>query len=475
MKIFLIWAAPYSQLSGLINKLKGAGHEIPYWVGLYEDGKAPDLDGTIFHDHYDAWVCEPAKGVDPSEFPPPGKELIEKMYRTESLVLTMMNKKFDTLCVDERKHIYYNMLRYWDGLLGKYKPEAIVFPAFPHTVYNFIIFNLARLRGIKTIMFDVPWVSDRLLMYNDVFEGSVLLQKEIEKNLQREFKIEDLSSDIQEYYKLQTDKKSDPTPVYSKRFKENFYGVKNIFLRKWKLVRESINDGSIFRKTLRYLGKFGKQNLQKEYEALHVAPDLNKNFVYAPLCYQPEASSSPLGDMFVDQILMLETLSASLPDGWVVYVKEHFAQWWLRSSVNYSSNRYPGYYKRIAALKNVQLIPVQTDSYVLIDKAKATAVLTGTAGWEALMRSRPVIMFGYPWYRDCPELFKVQDIKSCKEALVKIKNGFKVEQKKMINYLYSFDKASFHGYFEVIAGTTPKLSRVESMKNITEVILSQIK
>ena len=33
----------------------------------------------------------------------------------------------------------------------------------------------------------------------------------------------------------------------------------------------------------------------------------------------------------------------------------------------------------------------------LIDKCKAVATITGTSGWEALIRGKPVLHFGYPW------------------------------------------------------------------------------
>ena len=31
----------------------------------------------------------------------------------------------------------------------------------------------------------------------------------------------------------------------------------------------------------------------------------------------------------------------------------------------------------------------------------------GTAGWEAVVREKPCLLFGSLWYQDCPEVFKI--------------------------------------------------------------------
>ena len=131
--------------------------------------------------------------------------------------------------------------------------------------------------------------------------------------------------------------------------------------------------------------KYFKQNIKKEYAGVQVRPDLNKKFIYVPLNYQPERTSSPQGDMFVDQILMIEILSAAIPAGWVIYVKEHPTQW-LFTGLNFTNSRYQGYYKKIAKIKNVALIPIEVDTYTLISRSQAVASVTGTAVWEAALK-----------------------------------------------------------------------------------------
>lgn len=453
MRILLVWANESPEIVNLILELKKLGHEVPYWVGNGSPDRS-SIPDVVYHDHYAAWVGNPAPGVDSSKFSPPGKELIEKMYKTESLVLTMMNKKFNNFCVDERRHIYYNMLQYWNGVLDKYKFDAIIFPVVPHTVYNYVIYELAKLRGIKTLMFAETGFLDFhvykvvCMIYEDWMEGSKKLRERTFQNSGKNFSLEDLSEDVRGLYLKRIDSREDMTLQYWTSHKNKYSGI-SYAVKKIKNIYTSIKDGTILKKIPHFFAKL-KNNLKKEYEALQACPDFNKKFIYVPLNYQPERTTSPEGDMFADQILMVETISAALSSGWIIYVKEHQSQWRVRSNVNYSSIRYKGYYKRLAQIKNVKLIPISTHSLTLIDKSAAVATVTGSAGWEAVFLSKPVLIFGYPWYRDCHGVFTVRDVVSCKKALDAISQGYQVDQQKVINYLKSFEEsvACYHPSYE---------------------------
>lgn len=470
-KIFLIWADGSRNMSDMVLELEKNGHEVVYWVGI---GKNPLPEKNfIYQDHYDAWLGKPAVGINPEKFAPLSLEFIKKMSETESLVLTMMNKKFDTFSVDERRHVYYEMLRYWNGMIEELKPDFILFPTVPHTVYNFVIYSLAKFYGIKTLMFEDSWVSDRLLKYEDWKEGSKDLKEVMKRNEGKNFYLTDLSEDLKKYYENQTDPKKDSVPVYITHFKKNSAGW-NAFKKKIKVVRGTLKDGTFIKRFFGYFGKIGKPNLKKEYEGVELTPDFSKKYVYLTLSFQPERTSSPQGDVFVDQILIAEMLSASLPEEWFIYVKEHPAQWLLRSGISFSSSRYMGYYQRLARLKNVRVMPIGTDTYKLIENCQAVASCAGTAGWEGIIRGKPMLNFGYPWYRDFPGALRINDFESCKQALLKIKNGFRPDSQMVINFLKSFDEATFHGYIEGMVEKISKLSPKESFEKVKEVIFGEL-
>ncbi|MBI4120275.1 MAG: hypothetical protein HY454_02300 [Parcubacteria group bacterium] len=186
--------------------------------------------------------------------------------------------------------------------------------------------------------------------------------------------------------------------------------------------------------------------LKKEYDRLETTFDASKKYIYIPLNVQPEKTTCPMGNVFDNQLLMIRIIASCLPDGWVIYVKEN-PQQWLAANMGSYLYRYPEYYEHIAKLKNTRLVPVSTSTYDLISKSQAVATVTGTAGWEAILRSKPTLVFGSVWYMYCNGVFRVEDTDSCRKAIQKIVAGHTPNQQKTINYLVALDKNSIRARY----------------------------
>lgn len=151
-------------------------------------------------------------------------------------------------------------------------------------------------------------------------------------------------------------------------------------------------------------------------------PALDQPYVFVALSYQPELSSNPLGGPFSNQMLMLDTLRASLPAGWQLVVKEHPSQHNPNFMFSCQGRRPPDY-AFMASLPNVTLAPMSMSSAELIASCRAVATISGTAGWEALLRGKPILAFGEAWYRFCKGAWAVRDVAKCREALAAIAAG----------------------------------------------------
>lgn len=467
------WCGSLSETVDVISALKNRSHEIKYWV-LGDDSvinKAEFLD-TIFHNHFDAIDNKSAKEVDCSKFRPLSKSFIKKLHETESVVLTMMNKHFERMNIEERKHFYYRTMQYWHGVIEQYKPDAIIFNSIPHAPYEYVVYSIAHEMGIKTVLFEPFWINDRMLVMSDYKIGSPRLGREAELVREKKINMSDISDDLQEYYRMQTDESMDATPGYLKDIKGAYSGLGWIKV-KIKAFIGSIRHGIFLERMSNFIFKKFWHNLQKEYTDVEKIPDLKRKYIYFPLHYQPECATSPMGDIFVDQLLAVEILSASLPDDWMIYIKEHPAQWRLRG-INYSIYRYKGYYERMARLKNTKIVPMQMDTYSLINDAEAVATITGTAGWEAILRRKPTLIFGYPWYKHAPGIFKIDSVKSCSEALKKIVGGFSISKQEVINYLFALDRGSFRAYFKYRKTILNKVSAKENTANLLNILLQEL-
>jgi hypothetical protein len=135
-----------------------------------------------------------------------------------------------------------------------------------------------------------------------------------------------------------------------------------------------------------------------EYEQGEV--DLAANFIYVPLQNQPELSTSALGGIWRDQLLMIEALARDLPIGWKIYVKENPRQT--------AFARGPLFFHRLKRIEGVQLLPSHANTHSLSANAKFTASVTSNACWESIRKGKAAIAFGAAWYRSLPGIVRWQ-------------------------------------------------------------------
>ncbi len=184
------------------------------------------------------------------------------------------------------------------------------------------------------------------------------------------------------------------------------------------------------------------QNYQLLYQGMGGKLPQGQKYIFFPLHISPEHSTQVMGTMWQDQIHVIEALAKSIPFDWVVYVKEHPATLYCRA-------RPTDFYKRLRKLPNVSLAPVYANTGEIIINSEMVAVITGTAGWEAVQRGKPVINFGKCFW-DCldlsrrttdPERLSVdihQELKRHQSI------SLKERERRVICFLASILENSFH-------------------------------
>lgn len=116
-------------------------------------------------------------------------------------------------------------------------------------------------------------------------------------------------------------------------------------------------------------------------------------YVFLPLPYQPEATILGSSPGWLDQIGIIRLLSAALPSGFRLLVKDHPAIGGLRK---------PAFYKSIMELKNAILLDDRVEARSIINdpNCKLLATNGGTTGFEGMMFGKPLLIFGRAYY-DC--------------------------------------------------------------------------
>ena len=128
----------------------------------------------------------------------------------------------------------------------------------------------------------------------------------------------------------------------------------------------------------------------KKYENL-CTTQIPEKFIVFYLHLQPERTTLPEGYGFTQQYKALSLLNEVIPSDWKIVVKEHPATFYRYCT---PSGRWPQLYKDMASLSKVILVPLETDTYMLIERSKCVATIAGTVCREALMMGKPALLFG---------------------------------------------------------------------------------
>lgn len=486
------------------SALKEKGVEVSYLTSAKYQSQYRELfPKATWHNSLLAAKGEKADNFSNFNFSPPSLAFIESLYSVESQAMTMMNRMdYGGIGFYEKKRVYYEMLSYWQGVLQELKPEAIIFSIVPHMVYDFVLYSIAKQMGIKTLMFEVVKLADRLLVLDDIEQNGKATQNYLATN-NNASDMNDLSDEVRDYYLKITSPQTTYYPFYVSggRFQKK---DKLSILPSLKSILRAIKQGNFFSKVLmRIKGPFGvfsrkshlttfgndfsglrfdrekkkwqkmKQGFQKEYQALAIEVDLTKPFIFFPLQYQPERTTSPMAGVFSEQFLIADILSSCLPPTWQLYIKEHPSQW-AEKGTHAQQGRFNGYYEMLNKLPNTKLVKMDIATNDLILKAQAVATATGTAGWEAVLKGKPALIFGFPFYQFADGVLKVASKRDCLEAIEKIKNGFTPSKQKVLDYLTALDKVSIKGHLGYRFEKNFNLSDNEAIKNITCAIYAKL-
>ena len=144
------------------------------------------------------------------------------------------------------------------------------------------------------------------------------------------------------------------------------------------------------------LQRVARQRAAAWHQVFEKPVDGEKYILY-PIHYQPEATTLVQAPMYVDQLALIEDMAKSLPIGYRLYVKEH---------VTNRGRRPLAFYQGLRAIHAVRLLGPDEDTWTLIRRAAAIAVITGTMGWEGLLLDKPVITFGDVFFNLLPQVHR---------------------------------------------------------------------
>ncbi|MBM4134047.1 MAG: hypothetical protein FJ245_09795 [Nitrospira sp.] len=164
-------------------------------------------------------------------------------------------------------------------------------------------------------------------------------------------------------------------------------------------------------------------------------------FFYYPLHYEPESAIDVFSAYFRDQVQVLRWVSAALPAGYRLVVKEH--------PHTILGTRPLGYYRRLAKIPFVDVVPTSTDSYEILARCAGVITLAGTTGFEALCLGKPVVLFGHAFYQPFEEgVFRPLTIDKLASLLQRVAESPRVDDNLLDKFLAAVLKTTYPGAFD---------------------------
>jgi hypothetical protein len=451
--------------------------DIKYWITarklipLLQDN-FPDV---IFHSHEDASQNVPAHEAILTKHGVIDKKFID-FIGADWLVIAKLMDRLDAARLNtfESRISYANTaIEYWIAVLDQLKIDYLIFPTTPHDPYTYIIYCVAKWKSLNTRIIKKTFSEYRVVVDNSITSPSQDLNQ-FEVAHDSTLNESNLSDDILEnIQKLRSNSYAAVMPSYAKKFYlssgskpspilriEEKRAVKYLQLLKQPIrslfpligVRATLVKQLLERqaphlrkhrlKHRRVLFKMKVKRLIRLYEKKSIKKLPSGDYVYCALHYTPENTNCPGGHTFFNQELMIRLLSRAAPSGVKVLVKEHRSMFMNPRPGGY--DRDLGFYKRISSLKNVDLVSLECDPLQLIDGALAVATQTGTVGWEASVRGVPALVFGYPWYSPCDNVFSIASEQDLISALEELK-GISLSKKKynVLSFAFKLDQCSY--------------------------------
>ncbi|EGY25796.1 hypothetical protein DA2_2006 [Desulfovibrio sp. A2] len=335
----------------------------------------------------------------------------------------------------QTKLLYRELVRHIVGFLESRRDvDAIFFSTTPHSPADIVFFHAARHLGIPTLQVSRTLITNRILLLSTYHDTQEMTPR-------RDLHGNDLAACIGEDLLSLLEKQSPWIDLAVKRRLSAEQGETSLrpalrfLLRHFRFLLKrpyaqrmftpfascppAMPHARLYLESVRQI--FRARGLRRHYESLASSPDLEAPYVYLALHSQPERSTQPEGGYFEDQFLAADILSRTLPAGWKLYVKEHPRQTQVvPPDLRQTHARTAWDYDRIASLPNTVLVPQRVSGKRLIANARATATITGSAGWESLIHGKPALTFGAAWYQGCDSCHGVTSVAEARAALAAV-------------------------------------------------------
>jgi hypothetical protein len=152
------------------------------------------------------------------------------------------------------------------------------------------------------------------------------------------------------------------------------------------------------------------------------------DYVLFPLHVEPEVTQLVYATPYLNQIEVVRNVSRSIPVGMTLLVKEHPAA---------IGKRTLSYYRKLLEIPNVRLADPAIPSRPAVENARLVANIAGSMGWEAVLRQKPVVLFGRTPYEFLPSSMvrRVTDLEHLGDEIADLMENYRYQEEAVTAYV----------------------------------------
>lgn len=339
--------------------------------------------------------------------------------------------------IGSRRTILGKEISFWNQIFEKHHPLLIVNETVAIEISE-VLYILARQKNIRYL----SWMN--LSIQNHFYWQSSPLHNSLDKSIFQSTPDSVAIGKATEYVKKVMD--GDGRPFYAKNLRgryslyliaKNLYWLFRCLLTEHK-YRDKAKNLVIFGDNADFYSERLKSVINSLFYKYDNPAQLDKfEVVFYPLHYEPEAALFYMAEFFDNQLANIENFAKCLRHNEVLVVKEHPQQPGVLLQSKFRSLK-----KRVP---NLVFLPAEYSTYHLLKGSKLIITLGSTAGIEALILGKPVVVLGKVFYDQYEGVNALSNFDELKNFIRSESNWRFPDNKSLLHFLAQIIYYSNHG------------------------------
>ncbi|MDE1220603.1 hypothetical protein MCT05_06595 [Vibrio aestuarianus] len=351
-----------------------------------------------------------------------------------------------------------DIYNFWKYIFEKYRVKYFYHETTSLMINHFACLFCRKNNAIYSDMISLPSANERSLFFVNYDDGSSI---EIENKLDnRDFDKEV----VDDFFLYINQRYSRPKGVSLK--KDSIFKLILKSIRQEIYILKNTADNSIdkyLNNQRTFLNKIKNRIAYKRIK-WDSMPSEEESYHYYSMHLEPEAVLLYWADnKYSGQVKLIENIASSLPNGEILYVKDHVLDFGYRDFNDYL---------QIQNISNVRLVYPLKSAVTLVKGCDSVFTVNGTVGIEALSLGKPVYTFGNVFYNSFPNVYHIKSVNDISDTIT---NSKEFSKESLYRYMSAYLTSLYKGNGAYFSGDNSKFSSEEEYNENIEEIFKSIK